>query len=73
MGFGIEAGLGQAYLLLTVQQLALRAQRLLFALLPRPLHLRRLQAIPLHLDLLRLRVVTLLRQGHLEGEVEAEG
>ena len=53
-----------------MQQLALRAQRLLLTLLPRTLHLGRLQAVPLHLDLLRLRVVTLLRQGHLEGEGE---
>ena len=40
--------------------------------LPRTLHLGRLEAVPLHLDPLRLRVVALLRQGHLE-EVEVGG
>ena len=38
--------------------------------LPRTLDLSGLKAVPLHLDPLCLRVVTLLRQGHLEGEGE---
>ena len=54
------------HLLLPVQQLALCPQRLLLTLLPRALDLGRLEAVGAHLDLLRLRVVALLRQSHLQ-------
>ena len=40
--------------------------------LPRTLNLGRLEAVPLHLDLLCLHVVALLRQGHLEVEAEVQ-
>ena len=38
--------------------------------LPRTLNLSGLEAVPLHLDLLCLHIVALLRQGHLEVQVQ---